>query len=238
MEPQYVHSYIDFGKGYVCFMKNGGKNDTLFNSLDLNYCNCLLFTRNDINSFSNIFQSIRLCNYTSVKTKKDIVFGLHEFSYEYIIQDFCRNNNKSIVILDRTDYFLEKYSFYFLMNIIYNIHETIIETKSILLVFINDHLLNTTERILLENELHILEIPCILLNKNLFDILEFVLYQNQKNRIIDYKTVIDTFHITYPTLRSRIKKLTGDGLITSEKNGRNKHLYITNKGKKMLKTSQ
>lgn len=236
MEYQCMHSYLDFGKGYVCFMKGKEKNDTLFNFLDLEYCNCLLFTRNDINSFSNIFHSIRIYNYTSVKTKKDIVFGLDEFSYEYIIQDFCRNNNKSIVILDRTDYFLEKYSFYFLMNIIYNIHETIIKTKSILLVFINNHLLNTTERKLLENELHILEIPYILLNKNLFAVLEFVHYQNQKNHIVDYKTVIDTLHITYPTLRARIKELADDGLMISEKNGRNKHLYITGKGKKMLKT--
>ena len=72
----------------------------------------------------------------------------------------------------------------------------------------------------------------------MFDVLELVHYQYQKNIIVDYKTVKDKLHITYPSLRARIKKLEGDGFMISEKNGRNKHLYLTEKGKKILKTKQ
>ena len=226
---------ITFGKGYLIYEHEKNQLYSLLKSYQNECCNCLLLTRNEADNFSDIFQETQICHYNTIKLNKGNSLESDYKDLDYVIQLFCSEHNKSVVILDRTDYLLEKYSFYHFMNTIYFIHDVIVNTNAMLFVIIHRALLNETENLLLQKELQFIQYPITHLNNSLLDLLNFLYHENNLRRVVDYKTIKNRLHLTYPTVRKRIKQLEQNGLIKTEMNGRSKHIIITEKGEMILK---
>ena len=73
-----------------------------------------------------------------------------------------------------------------------------------------------------------------IIDKDLFEILQFIGSRNEKNVLVNYKEIGITFSISKITVSRKIDKLIGLNLIRSFKSGRTKILDLTNEGKNLL----
>jgi HAMP domain-containing protein len=150
--------------------------------------------------------------------------------------EFMTKNKKSIILLDRSDYILNRYGFEAFLRFITNINDKIMTKESILLLPIDPQIFNNKQLSLLEKELH--SPPQQSIDFSLSDelklILKFISDRKAINKLATFKDIGAKFSITAPTTQKKIKELQTLGLITISKRGRNKHLIPTRDGERIL----
>lgn len=152
---------------------------------------------------------------------------------EKIIEDFMSRD--SVVLLDRLDYLLLLYGFDEVLKFLTKLNEMMYLTKGILLVVVDPDTLSERERIQLEKEIKKIKPKYrIELDKDLFDILNYIKKQNTIGRTPAHKDIMKAFGITRPTATKKIRELKNLGLVVEKKVGRYKVLELTEKGKELM----
>jgi predicted transcriptional regulator len=113
--------------------------------------------------------------------------------------------------------------------------------NALLFLRINKQLLSEKEYLLLNEEFNLLPskyLDRVYLDESRLGILEFIYRENKWNRSVNHTKLIKQFKISKITAQKRIASLLEDGLILSKDIGRSKHLYITEKGKTIIKNKK
>ncbi len=157
------------------------------------------------------------------------------------IKDFTSKNKNSVILFDRVDYLINRFSFDDFINILYKINNTIIKNKSIFIVYISTSFLSSKEIAFIEEELQLLpgqKVEGINLEDELFDILEYINNKNQKKSLVSYKKISKNFGIVKATTAKKLNILNDKGLINIKKQGRLKIVNVSDKGKTLLHKRQ
>ncbi len=152
------------------------------------------------------------------------------------ITDFIAKNETTIVLLDRSDYILNKYGFENFLKFITNLNDKVMTKNAILLMPIDPEIFDNKQLSLLEKEMHspTQQAVDVLLSEELIQILKFISDRNTLNKPATYKDVGERFAITAPTTQKKIEELNQGGFITIAKIGRNKVLKLTRYGERIL----
>ncbi len=154
-----------------------------------------------------------------------------------IIEDFIAKEKSSVILLDRIDCLITNHSVESVMKILYRINNLIEKQHSLLLLRINPLLMDKTKMAILQEEF--LQLPSqriedVQLEETLFEILNYIHSENNRNVLVTHSKIGKTFSISKVTSQKRIESLIRLGLIFSRKQGKAKMLYITEKGKELL----
>jgi len=153
------------------------------------------------------------------------------------IQSFIDKNINSLILLDRVDYLLTRFSFNQFVNALYKINEIVSNSNSIFLLHLPSFVLDKKEMVIIENELQFIpgkDIKNIEIEDELYDILKFIYEQNKSNLMVSFKKIRNNFSLAYSTTAIKLKILLDKDLIVVKKYGRYKKVNITEKGKSLL----
>jgi PAS domain S-box-containing protein len=184
-----------------------------------------------------IKNNLTFYNFSSIKQDK-IKTILSSDDLKKKIINFLNENKKSLIFIDRLDYLISLNSFEKVIQTLYEINDIIREKKSIIIIRLNYELLDKNNKISIEQEFE--KIPTHLIDqisikKNSFEILNYINEQNKKYSQVNYQKIGSYFNISKVTVKKRIEALIKDELILHKKQGRSKTLYVTEKGKKIIK---
>ena len=233
-----IFTNIIYGRGYIFLDK---KNDDAFNL----FCNLsdkntkgIIVTREFKDKIYDICDSkkIELIQFSSDNNKSKTVND--PISLYQIIEKKLRKN--SIIFIDRLDYFLNLYSFQEIISSLYKINEIIQKRNSLLIIHINPDLLTKELITILKQEFYDYpseKLDDISIDKDLYDILEFINKKNINNIIVSHKEIGLKFAISKITVSKKINKLIDLNLVKSSKSGRAKVLHLTAKGMNLIKSN-
>lgn len=179
--------------------------------------------------------SIVLLSPTSMEAVKTIQ-SLKELKEQ--IKKFVTENKNGVICINRSDYLFTLYGYQDVLITLYDINDIIRKNKALFLFQVNNELLDKNQLQTLKEEFYSLpskEIKQIFLDDRLFEMLRYIYEQNQSNNRVYQKNLCSQLSISKVTAQKRIDELINKGLILSKKQGRIKNLYITNKGKEMLR---
>jgi len=155
-----------------------------------------------------------------------------------LVVSFSFEDKKSVILLDRIDYLINKYSFEDFINAIYDIHDIINNMDSIFIVHVNPATLNKRQLAILDDELKCYPTIEMVTSKPMNpvdDLLLFVTEEEERKGFVYFKQIIHNMCLTYPTIRKRLSILEEKGLVVIHKYGRFKRIFITEKGNRFLK---
>lgn len=160
---------------------------------------------------------------------------------DYLIKEIEKNilGDRKIILLDRIDYIITKFSFDVVIKFLYKLNDLIKKHESILMIRINSNFFNDKQLSIIEEEFEKIpfyDISNIIINDELFDIIEFIYQENQKNINVSYGDIGKYFNISKVTVKKRIEVLIDEQLAISRKIGKTKIIYLTNKANKLIKT--
>jgi len=129
-------------------------------------------------------------------------------------------------------------SFENVIQALYKINDLIINTKSVLLIRLNSSLLNYNQRIRIEQEYN--KIPTqiikdIQIDEKVYKILNFINEKNKNNIIATFQQIGKEFNISKLTVKKRVEIMKNNDFIYYINKGSSKGIYITDKGKSLLK---
>ncbi len=232
-----IFSNIIFGRGYIFLDEN---NDNAYNL----FCNSLknknkgfIFTRHisgKINEICNK-RNIELFQFSS-DIKGSLNINDPNSLYKIINKKSKKN---SIIFLERLDYFFNIYPFKETISNLYKINEIVKNKELLLIICLNPDSLSKEKIIALKEEFY--EYPSdkteeIIIDKDLYAILDFINSRNIGNIIVTYKDIGEKFSISKMTVTKKIDKLMYLELVISSKTGRSKILYLTKKGKNLIES--
>jgi len=198
----------------------------------------LVITRGNIDSYKPL---LRQLNIKVINIGEPLIENLQSITdineLNHTIQEFIDNHSKPIILIDRIDYLMIKYSYDVVLNALYTLNSIISESNAILLLRINPGLFTTQQIALLKEEFLALpgqEVKTIELSENLYDILQYVDKQNQQHIHLSFSKIQQAMKISKVTTSKRIYTLQGLGLIEIQKKGKINKVYITTIGKKIL----
>jgi predicted transcriptional regulator len=154
-----------------------------------------------------------------------------------IIEEYVSKEKQSIVLLDRIEYLIINSSFESMIKNIYRLNDMMEKHNCLLLLRINPSLLDKTQMTILKEELQGIpeqQIDDVQLEETLLEILNYIQIETRRNALVSYSRIGNQFSISKVTTQRRIESLVEKGLIFSKKQGRNKTLHITDKGKNLL----
>ena len=231
-------TFVD-GRSYLLESETSARLITIFNDLVSEKKKGLFITRSQYEDF---IQQINLDQVTLVILSDKILEfapSIHDLSkLKSFIQNFVQQNNNCIVCLNRVDYLFTTFGFKNTIIAFYDINDIIRKHQSILLVRINTQILSDEEYETLNEEFSPLpesQIHNVYLNDPLFSLLSFIYEQNQTNTLVYQKSVTQYFSIAKVTAQKRLDELLQKGLIFYKKQGRIKQIFITDKGKQILR---
>ena len=147
------------------------------------------------------------------------------------------NKEERVILIDRFDYLITKFNFDSVLSFIYKFNDIIKKYHSLLLMRVNYKFLNNYQISILEEEFEKLpsqSISEIIINDDLLGIIKYVYNENNKNINVSYGNIGKIFNISKVTVKKRIEELIKKELIYSRKIGKNKLLFLTEKGKNVL----
>jgi predicted transcriptional regulator len=153
------------------------------------------------------------------------------------IKDICEKKKKAVILLERLDYLITKFSFEKVMDVLYEINDHITKNKCLLLLRIDPATIEKTQIALIENELQLLpsqKIEGLTIEDDVYDILRFIYEQNQNNAIVPIKKIMGRFKLAYSTVAKRLQVLETKGLIFTKKQGKSRTVTISDKGKTFI----
>jgi PAS domain S-box-containing protein len=157
------------------------------------------------------------------------------------IKELGRKKNGSVILLERLDYLINRFSFEKVMNTLYDINDSVTKNKNLLLLRIDPSTIQPTQMALIENEFQLLpsqKIEGLTIEDEVYDILRFINEQNQNNAIVPIKKVMGRFKLTYSTVAKRLQILEAKGLVFTKKQGKLRTVTISDKGKTFLHKRQ
>jgi PAS domain S-box-containing protein len=157
------------------------------------------------------------------------------------VKELCKKKKETVILLERLDYLINKFSFEKVMDTLYQINDLIAQNKCILLVRIDPATIEKTQMALIENELQMLpsqKIEGLTIEDEVYDILRFIYEQNQNNAIVPIKKIMGRFTLAYSTVAKRLQVLEAKGLIFTKKQGKSRTVTISDKGKTFLHKRQ
>jgi len=177
----------------------------------------------------HILSNEKMDTYSTIASPSELVSN---------VRSFIKGEKSSIIFIDRLDFLLIHYPFEDIMKSIYQMHSLIIASNNIIMINVNSALFSSQQLALLKEELS--ETPSgnindIILESDVYAILEFISKENDMNSIVSYKNIGSTFSISKVTTQKRIRSLQDKGLITVKKRGKMKILFVTEKARKLLK---
>ncbi|MDP3917110.1 MAG: DUF835 domain-containing protein [Nanoarchaeota archaeon] len=153
-----------------------------------------------------------------------------------VASEFMEKNKDSIILMDRSDYIINKYGFDNFLRFITNINDKVMTREAIFLLPVDPVIFTNKQLSLLEKELHRPPEHAVKssITDELMDILEFIDNQNSINKQVTYKNIGSRFSITAPTTQKKIEDLQSLGMVTISKIGRNKVIKVTRQGERVL----
>lgn len=233
-----AHSKLLKGNSYLISNKNKDEVLDFFSDLIKLGYKGLFITRRNPNNLNNydflsdveivMLNNDKKFGYENVSSFKDLISKIESFS---------KNNQNSIILLDRIDYLITLFSFEELLKNLYEINNFISKNKSIFLVRVNPLLLDAQQMAFVEDELKVLpgqKVEGIELDDELYGILKYIYRQNQKNSLVYHKKIKKEFSIVDVTATKRLSMLENKNLIFMQKKGRIKTIHLTDKGQTLL----
>jgi len=234
-----LHKKLLGGNSYLIKDKNNLSSIDLLVGLTIDKFKGLIVTRGNPDQIKR--QIPLLKNIEVVILTRQNVQGLTNISnlekLKIKIEEFSKNNKKSVILLDGIHYLLSRFSFEEFIKYLYDINDIIAINKAILFVRIDPSTIDSNQLALIENELLILpsqKTEDIIIEDELFDIIKYIYEQNQLNALVSFKKVMSRFNIAYVTAASRLDNLEKTGLVFFKRQGKLKAIYITEKGKNLL----
>jgi PAS domain S-box-containing protein len=233
-----MHGKLLNGNSYIIVDKDNNSALNLFMDLRLFDLSGLLITRDIASAIycSREFPNINILLLSQEKVKEfDIISDLEGLKSK--IKEFIKKAPKSLILLDRIDYLFTIFSFDDVIKYLYNIVNFISNHNAILLVRCNPLVLTDSQLALLEEELMPLpskNIDDIELEENIFEVLEYIKSQNNRNIQLTFSKIGQAFSITKVTVAKRLKILEEKDLIIIKKQGREKIVHISDKGISLL----
>ncbi len=157
------------------------------------------------------------------------------------IKELGKQKNNSVILLERLDYLINRFSFENVMNTLYDINDAVMKNKNLLLLRLDPATIQPTQMALIENEFQLLpsqKIEGLTLEDEVYDILKFINEQNQNNAVVPIKKVMGRFKLAYSTVAKRLQMLEAKGLIFTKKQGKLRTVTISDKGKTFLHKRQ
>jgi len=157
------------------------------------------------------------------------------------MKSLCTKKEETVILIERLDYLINKYSFEKVMDTLYEINDVIAKNSCLLLLRIDPATIETTKIALIENEFQMLpsqKIEGLTIEDEVHDILRFINEQNQNNAVVPIKKIMGKFTLAYSTVAKRLQVLEAKGLIFTKKQGKSRSVYISEKGKIFLHKRQ
>ena len=232
------HGKILRGNSYLISDKNNKSAITLFVGLTRFNYNGLFITRSNSEMIKSMIPSAKI---QVELLSQDKLGGLDNIAdlekLESKIKGFSTKHKDSLILLDRIDYLITHFSFEEFMKSLYQINNIVSSSSSILLLHLNPSIVDARQLAIIEDELQRLpsqKIEDVQLDDELFEILKFIIQQNQLNTLVTFSQISQQFSIVRETVRKRLRTLENKELITINKQGRKKTLYASEKGKTLL----
>ena len=190
----------------------------------------LIISREDRDSFNCEKQN---CDYFWIskqggaKTVSTDLIKLKEF-----ISSF---SNRTIIFLDSIDFLISNNGFNEVYKFICGLRELAYLGKNIIILSIDKNTLDQKQLKLLEKETkQILLKTYDSVGHKTIDILHYLLNQNKVGTNPSFSSIGKELGMTRPTVRKNIKYLESKRYVIVHRNGRNKKVELTEKGKKLL----
>ncbi|MCK5258890.1 MAG: PAS domain S-box protein [Thermoplasmatales archaeon] len=232
-----IHGKLSLGKSYLITDNNASATYFFENLINTGFKG-LLITRTDPKDIIDVVHSkqfeILLLNKDRLGNIKNIS-NLNELTTS--ITQFIRKKTKSVVLLDRIDYLITRFSFEEFIDSLYQIDSVIVKNNSLLLVHLNPSILDERQMSIVKEELQPLpneQIGDLQIDDELFHILKFINQQNQNYVAVTFKKISKEFSIVKSTAARRLKILEDKGLILIKKQGRSKTITLSDKGNRLL----
>ncbi|MCM2325722.1 MAG: DUF835 domain-containing protein [Candidatus Woesearchaeota archaeon] len=154
-----------------------------------------------------------------------------------IMKEFMDKNENAAIYLDRLDYIFENNGFNKTIRFIYDLKDAM-SKDSIILLSVNTQSLSSKQLSLVSEEAqditNLVSADDLKLQKDIYEILSFINFQNSSNKKVVFKDVSVRFDITKPTTKKKIMQLVSLNLISIEESGREKSLVMTQQGKELI----
>lgn len=200
----------------------------------------LLVTRNNLNTLEQKY-GIPKKNmiWLSDEKEKGVTSTSNLNQLQKMILEFITKNDEGVILLDRSDYILNRYGFENFLKFVTNLNDKIMSKKAIFLLPVDPQIFNNKQLSLLEKEIHTPPQQTVTetLSEELREILKFIADRSSINKPATYKDVGSNFTITAPTTKKKVEELHSLGLIRITKRGRNKILKTTRDGERILLSS-
>jgi len=142
---------------------------------------------------------------------------------------------KSLILIDRFDYLIQKNGFKNTLNLVYELKEIAHILDLIILISLDANTLTDQELSLIRKETRLIE-PRSLerVSEDVLEILRFVYVKNNSGLKPAYSDIGNELQISRPTTRKRIKTLLATGYLTEYRFGIRKVLEVTEKGRNLF----
>ena len=191
-----------------------------------------------IDCFENL-QSTMIMFSSQGSVDKGVVSNLEELFDT--IEMFVKETKNAAICLNRVDYLISRFGFDGVLDFLYKVNDLIGKNHALFLLRVNKTLFSREQNCFLQEEFSSLpthQMDNVHLVDRLYDILEYVLKENEKNRLISQRNICSHVEISKVTAQKRINNLIKKELIISRKRGRSKYLHVTDKGKELLHRSK
>jgi len=237
-----IHGKLLAGNSYLIPEKNNAAAvDLLIDLASSGYAGYLV-TRMDPHAMKSVISSANIHTYLlgqvrgpEYETIADLRMLLQK------IKDICKKKKETVILLERLDYLINKFSFEKVMDALYEINDYIARNKCLLLLRIDPSTVEKTQMALIENEVQLLpsqKIEGLIIEDEVHDILRFIYEQNQNNAVVPIKKIMGRFSLAYSTVAKRLQVLEMKGLIFTKKQGKSRTVTISDKGKTFLHKRQ
>jgi len=233
-----MHGKLLAGNSYLIPDKSNTASFDLLIDLATSGYSGYLITRMTPESMKNVVSSTNIHMYLLGKDRGqgyETIINLQMLLQK--IKDICVEKKDTVILLERLDYLINKFSFEKVMDVLYEINDLVAKNKCLLLLRIDPETLEKTQIALIENELQLLpsqKIEGLTIEDEVYDILRFIYEQNQNNAIVPIKKIMSRFTLAYSTVAKRLQVLVTKGLIFTKKQGKSRTVTISDKGKTFL----
>ncbi|MDG6229067.1 MAG: PAS domain S-box protein, partial [Candidatus Thermoplasmatota archaeon] len=233
-----IHGRLLKGTSYLIKDASPKVAIDVFSNLQVEGYKGLLLSRGDRASIQSIFSSLdttmfffdhdRLPNVNTIVSLDDV--------YDQV-EEFIKYHDPSVVLIDRLDYLIVRYSFKNVLSLLYRINSLVSAHHAILLLHINPDLIPEKDLLFLSEEFRVLpsqKVDSLSISPQLYDLLMFVYEANQRNVSVPFQSIGDHFTISKVTTQKRVHNLERMGLVRVSVKGRMKTVFVTKDGELLL----
>lgn len=237
-----IHGKLLAGNSYLIPDKNNSAALDLLVDLATSGNSGHVITRMDPQTIKNVVSSTNIHTYLLGQNRGneyETIIDLRQLLQT--IKDIGKKKKESVILLERLDYLISKFSFEKVMETLYEINDDIARNKCLLLLRIDPGTIEKTQMALIENEIQLLpsqKIEGLIIEDEIHDILRFIYEQNQNNAVVPIKKIMGRFSLAYSTVAKRLQVLEMKGLIFTKKQGKSRTVTISDKGKTFLHKRQ